>query len=813
VDLASTRLFFRERSREAGAVVAVAIGAAIVFALVAAARGPLAYLALLIAPGLVVLLAWGKESSRQARSFPEAAVLAQVFGGTILLGVAWGLALAGAFSLLAVTLGVLVATATIGVVRRHQVAEWRLKDLARDAGGRWFTILLVAVAALLAVPVLWAQSNGTLIGGDTATFSRVAAVLTSLHAWPTVAQAGLLSTPPGSIAPGISIVYALLAQSMNVNPIYVANGVSIAVIAFGGLGMQMLVARFTDLRSLRYGLAMLWMLSYPFTSPLVIEILPGYSPDTTFGIPFLFVGLAYLVDVIREGPARAPTDVVSGAVVLGIASTAIALLSPLIWLIWALALGWSFLVLLRRDWRGSVEMILPAMVVAVLVFLTIFSLSAILASSDVTSGGPVNHMVQQTSASQLLNGLLAAGGPALIVTGVGGALWLLSAWRKWAPGYPPPRLWWWLALLALTLGGLALTEAGALLLGIGQDRYLPYFLLALIPFVVVGLSRLVHWAERGRILRIVARGTPIYVAASVLVAGFVVAPSVQHIVTPGASFGPNELAAAQWLAANGHGTIVADANGGAQCVDLLQNFVTARVVVRDEFALYADLYLTPSPYNLSSYYANAVLTNPTAANALQAQTAYNFTYYYLVRAYDSAETTAFARLAYFPLVYSNAAVDVFLFDRGRVNQSFFLPAVDYVAATGGTQTAYDASALNSPVSLPQPQNVVDCPGSNPICPDANTSTAMAASVTYSVNITQAALYTLVVHQHVVSPGVWSIGVELNGTTVGSVILSQEGWQFSSPISFEMGAGSYRVSLTFRAALAAFMPIDYLILAQ
>lgn len=789
---------------EALILVMLLLADAIGFLLIPALRGFLGFLSFILLPGAVMAMAFGKGRVGSPKSFPEAAIASLLLGLAAFIGIGWMLAKEGAFTVANLAIGVAVLAIVVAYWRRDAIASWTLLDARKDKWGISYAALMVVLAGALTAPILVAQSNGILVGGDTATYANIATTLLRLHAWPTLAQTNLLSVPPATYSPGIAIVYAFLGGIMSATPIYVTSWISIPVILLCALAMEELVARFTANRLLRFSIPVMWVIAFPFSSPLLSEILPGYSPDTTLGIPFLLYGLALVVDQFQMSPAPSQDEMLRAAVKLASISAGVALLSQLIWLFWGLALGLAFFILLRHRLVVSLGIILPSLVVVIGVFFSVFSLSSLQQTTDVGQLGSSGSALNAVSVSFLVHALEAFGTFAIIVSVFGLALWLVVALKKWEPVVHNLGLWLWLVLSAAVVGFLTLTPVGSLVVGISYNRFPPYLQLLLIPFAVLGFSGLINRAGKRSTLKVLARCVPVFIAVILAVGGVGLIPTIDHEVSKNSAFGPEEIAAAQWLASHPNGTIVADANGGANCVAMLQDFVHSPVVIRDEFALYADIYLTPSPYNQSAIYANAVLTDPTAENALLAQRAFNFTYYYLIQEFDAPEVAAFSQLDYFPLVYSNSAVDVFMFSPSRVNESYFIPAVSFVAASDQIVSSHDSSALDSPVSLPPVDNVIE---------SLTSENLNGSRVTYDVSVGAPGRYALLIHQDVYRPGAWTAIVSSGGTQFGNTTFKQVGWSFSLPVLVDATSPTFTLTLTFFGFPGVVTPIDYLILTS
>lgn len=770
------------------------------------------YLFALLLPGAVLYTALLAKWARAPSGLLTAVLLSNVLGLALVEGSAWLLARSAVFSLGGTLL--VEASAVVALL-----FVWRRALLARLREGfsslyqvSWEELgylgIVVGFATLMLLPLLELYHQGFLVGGDASSFTAIARLDAQAGAWLPLAQTWAPYAPPGALAPGIVMIYALLGLTTGAPPVALAGPFDLLSIILATLGVYLLTKRFSDHPLIVYGVPLVWTVGTTgygtlFFNNLLIGAYANDYPDSLLSLVGLLVALAFLVDLLRgEGDQWFEVALLSAAIV------ATTLEDQLTFLVLALA----FVLLgLQILWVRGVRWAIPravAALVPVAILLPQYLLpgyqqasSSALEGYSLPPSSFVEFNVENFAASYGLLGLLVALGVACTVAFIL-LVWVRDSWRG-----TPHLCGLQTGVVALAVVGvlvlyLSVTPVGHYLIGTTSFRFYEFVSLPWIGAVAYGLHRLTLL----RLPRLGNKPVVVGIALLFLVSG---ATGVSYgLQEAGAQASPSSLStmyvqeAGEWFAlhATPGAIAVGDANPGNTAIWTFSDFDGHHLfVIRDRSGLYGQIYQTAAPGNYSMFYANLVLRQPTLANAAAAAQVMSFDYWVFQTGYNQFEIQVFALLPYFALVYSNSQVDIFQFV-GAPNNTFF-PAVNYCGLSSGLVAGYFYDAYAAVSQLPAYPNSISSVAANNLD---------GANITYCFDLPSVGEYTLLVHRFSLKAGEY-LDVWVNGQLEGGIYFAAYGPNLGNPLFLDLPTGNVSIELTVEGTTRWVDPIDYLLL--
>ena len=395
---------------------------------------------------------------------------------------------------------------------------------------------------------------------------------------------------------------------------------------------------------------------------------------------------------------------------------------------------------------------------------------------------------------------------ALILALVGVGLAVLSLIRKGRYNGRP------LSVAVLILAGLGsaaffltFTPAGPELLGPPPVRLVEFVGLPLVPVLAYTLA----WTSRVRTPRLGSA------AVAIAVGGFLIASSIggvssnqtiqDSLSTPAYLFTPAMLAASEWLAQHAApGSVIGvDQNAGNTALVLMRDFTEHAVIVRPRTTLYASILGSHAPENLSAYYANLVMTDPTLANAQAAYRNLSLEYYVFQYGFSDQQIAAFSLLSYFPMVYANSQVAVFQLTGDGLPG--FVPATSYCAASASVER-FDlgARAYSYAFSMATGLSAIgSATGAG--------SSFDGSNVTYCLNAPSSGSYRVYVHRYTYDTTEY-LNLSIDGKQMGEIHATTLGPNVGTPLTVRIPAGPVDLFLTFEGTVGWADPVDYLVVS-
>lgn len=770
----------------------------------------LVYLTAVALPGSVLYLAVETRFGREKLGIAEAFLFSNLLGLALSSGSAWILARASVFSVPGtLAIEAAVVAGAVGL----SIREWRVllreglqSRFAVDIREVAFLGTIGTLAVVLLLPLLRIYSQGLLISGDTATYSLVGDVVARTGAWPSLSQVLMPYTPQSTTAPGLPMLYALFANTTGSISITIAGPFELLSVVLLPVALYLLILRFCRSALLAYALATVWLVSATtygqmFYNYLLAASYANIYPDQFLSLVAFLAALFLLVDLLRgHGGQWAAVILLASAVLVGTMFNqltfffmAVVILLFGVPLLFVRGVGWTL--------RRAIVVALPTAVL-----LPSYLLPANLGSTTATAqAAPISLgaflTVDWTKVDTQL-GLLGTIAILLVVI-AGGWAAVLAFRRPRGPGSPaPPRGLF--ALIALGFLGfyLSITGVGYHVFGANDTRFYEYVGLAWVPVVAYALDNL----RRIRLPRLGAKPAAIAAASLLLVAGAVGITANERAASALADSAlvssSDVRTAGEWLAAHAppSAVVAGDANAGPGALQPLRDYSGLRMVVRPEYDLYDAIHLVPSPANLSVYYANLVMTSPTASNASAASDALSMDYYVFQVGRSALQIAAFSALPYFRLVYANPGIDIFQYVGG--SGPGFIPAIAYADASPAITRSFSIHAYAYAVSMPHALNMVT---------STNDTNGDNATATYSVQIATSGSYTLNVHQYVYQSSEY-LNVFVGAQYAGSIHYNATGPQFGAPVSLTLPAGANRLTFQFEGTVGSLDPVDYLVLS-
>lgn len=793
------------------------------------------YLLGVLLPGGLLYLALAVRFPSRPRGVIESFFFANVIGLTLVEGAGWLLAEVGHYSLGGTI--ALSAAPVVGAIA-YTWAPFRtsLKEgfqglvaFSRKEAG--YLCVVAGLSGLLTAPLFWLPLQGLVTGGDTAIFTEVGHLISTTGTWPVLSQVWYPYASAAGMAPGVPVLYAIMASVTGTLPILVANPLALLPIVLDTLGAYVLVRRFARHSLVVYFLPIIWLVS-PWRSgsllynSLLPEALYAISPDFLFGVaPFLAV-LVLLVDLLNGKNSQ------WFEVSLLVLSFYLAVLDNQLFFLFLIPTILLFFLesLFVRGIRWSCTRFPTPLLPVILFSPPYLEIRNAVQASPVLSGGHGGQLsallaIDWPEVQGLLNPL---DGAVLALLGLVLALEVSRRLRRRRRTEERLETRGLGIMFVLVLFGsfLSYTNVGPSLLGINYSRFLFFVTLPLIPLLAYGLDWMIDLARLSRDpglpssdpspprlatswrrLRnhdLVRRGIPAICAGALLIStsvfGFSSAIGMTESATnPQNLFTPDMYAASQWLRIHAlPGTVVAaDEMAGNAGLEVMRDYIGHILVTRPRYDLYIVIYGTPAPANLSYYYENLVMTDPSFVNARAASQQLSMDYYVFQKGYSNAEITAFSLLPYFSEVYSNPQIAIFEFTGGP--QVGFLPAVDYCSISPSLQAIYFSRAYSTPFGLPRVPNAISSEGLGVI----------GANVTYCVNSPTPRSYVLYVHRYTFQTSEY-LRVLVDGQFAGSIHFSQTGPNIGSPLPISLPAGPSDVTLTVEGTVAYVDPIDYVV---
>ena len=798
-----------------------------------------AYLGCILAPGVALYGILAARFRAGRSSLLEVLFYSNVVGLAMTEGGGWLLTRSGVFSLtylLGLEVGVLVILLVVfrrTVVRRLREGPGSL--LTAPKSDTVFLGIVAAVSVLIMLPVLVLASQGFLLSVDNPIYTRVGWAVSSTGAWPNLSQVFYPGATAAGLAPGMPMVYAVFSSVTRIVADPLSASIAVLPMILTPVGLSLLLNRFSRHPLVVYGLPMVWLVAATnYSGFLFNDILSsafiGAHPDAGASFPAFVAVLILFVDLSRSKSAQwFEVSLLAAAVLGGV------LLDQLTFVYIAAALVLFGIPIL---WSHGIRWCLPrvAAVLAptVIAFPPYLSPSLGYSSSPGLSSQSIWHLSEwQVNWSFLATntGLLAEFAFALGVAALIGVLY--ERRRGWPIGSATSSTLGLLPLTALCGIGMFLTfsNVGSDLLNVVFSRFLEYAMLAAIPLLAFGCDRFLEyfpvapppstavpvflskqgrlrviqrrrWAV-GRILSIVAVGSLFVLAGTVSTASNLNDLSSES--SPAHIFSPDILAASEWL--NHHAvanTLVAvDGNGGnAIAMSPILAYSGHTTVIRARSALYAQL-TEPPPSNVTYYYMNLVMTNPSEANAAAAETATGMEYYVFEEGFSDRQIAVFSLLPYFARVYSNSQISIFQFVGGSVVG--YIPAVSYCSSSNAMTVSETSKAYSFAYSTPAVSS-----GPNIILstvPDPKGT----QYVSYCLDIPTGGQYTLYIHRNAFEKTEF-INVSAGGPTLGQVFFLSFGLTLGTPLPLTLPAGPVTLTLTFEGTKGYVDWIDYLILA-
>lgn len=780
------------------------VGIAVLAVFFQLARGILGYILLLALPGFILYFFLRNGKLDLPADLYETVFASSILGICLFLGIGWSLDRSGLFFLPLVVAGIWAIVLPMAYRRRRELAGL-LKSPPR-LGWKEPLFLLGFLGGSIAImaPIFMLQQGGGLIGTDTPVFSLAGSAIASTGSWPNISTLWQPLAPPSAISPGLPLLYALFQLVTGVPSIYASTALLTMFLFLTGIGFALVFRRLGAGPRWSDAFSALWLLGCAELVPTLIlnwlleDYLSGAGPDTLLAIPMIMLALC---SMLRFPNSKATT---SDTITIGIVSAGVLLTDQLSFLILAaLVLGYLLVLAVGRNWRHLLATALSVVAIPVLFFPPALNLSR-----DVS--------ISPLSSQQVTLSLLTTLGPQIsqftqdidILTIAAIGIFLVAIFRMWQlrrwkdPVKTGLGLTFPLALAFIITCYVTSTDVGQNLLGIGWWRFEEFAPIFLLPIAVFLLFK-IRTSLRSK--RATAAFAIIVVSCLIAAGGFEalqVPGVVQQCTQSSDVFGPNEIAAAEWLSHQGpsNAVVVTDLNDGSSNVVFVPYFAHHPTESRDKNILYLDLYDTPYPYNLPAYYANLLFTDPTATNVLEGNVSLNFTYIYLETPWDGQIIDAFSQLAYLPVVYQNPSVFIYKIDPALQNRSYFVPAVNYTAASDGVDRQHSGGAFNSPVSLPSEPNIVSSKEDYGSAFDGNFTS-------YQVNITDGGGYLFRANGDVFHTSEY-LDVMVNGVATGMVNFSSKGWTSSSTLGIDLPAGNDTIKLVFEGTVGWGLPLDY-----
>ncbi|MDG6913514.1 MAG: hypothetical protein JRN35_10610 [Nitrososphaerota archaeon] len=806
------------------------------------------YLFAIVVPGGILYLCLNARFNRGPKGFIETLFLSNVAGFALLQGCGWLLTRSSLYSLPATLLvEVAIVACAVLLARKELLGSCRagIGSLLSVSGEEGLYFLIIAgVVLLVMTPVLLIYAHGFLIGGDTAVFTELGYRIATQGGWPDLSAVWYPYAPAGGAAPGMPVLYAVLASATNVVPITLAGPLAIIPVILSPLGMYVLIRRFARRSIAVYGLPIVWMLSPWMDQPLYFNSLfpaafYGIFPDSLFGIPAYIATLILLVDLLNgKGSQWMEVCLLS----LAMALTALDNQLDFFFLLPAIPLFW-----IETSWFRGIKWTTFRYVLSLLPTLILLppylEPHAAAAASPAISGGKLSvSMFTQFDWTILFTDSSPLGiytvFEVVLVLLVGFALVTVTFRRlrkgKDAAGEGIPHGLFLLGLLGLVAVYLSASPVGSALLGINWTRFLEFVAIPLYPVLGIGFDFVLRWqnpqslrspsgdgasparepdaptpslptARRRSANRVLGRIPGMLllalVVSSTAMGAWSMSGTSQSAARPQNVFTPDLRAASEWLKVHAvPGSIfAADEMSGNSALEVIRDYSGHVVVSRPRFDLPVVLYGTPSPSNLSYFYENLVMTSPTYSNASAASQRMAMDYYIFQKGFSDQEIAAFSHLPYLPLVYSNPQVDVFEFAPGE--PLGFVPAISYCQIDPSLTEVFSPMALDSPFGMPSSPNAISSVSPNGVD---------GVNVTYCLNVPRSGSYLLYVHRIVFKTSEYLV-VGVNGTPEGSVYFPQSGAAYGTWLNLSLPAGPIRLSLTVEGTIRWVDPIDYLVI--
>lgn len=797
------------------------------------------YLGCILAPGVALYGLLAVRFRTERSSLLEVVFFANVVGLAMTEGGGWLLARSGVFSLatlLGLEAGVLVVLAVLfgkPVVRRLRQGPGSV--LTAPASEVAFLGIVAAVSLLMMLPVLVLAGRGFLLDVDTPTYARVGLAISTTGGWPSLSQVIFPGATAAGLAPGLPMVYAVFSSVTGTIAVPIAASISLLPIILTPVGICLLLRRFSQHPLLTYGLPLVWLVAASNYSGFLFNnvfysAFIGAHPDAVASLPAFVAALILFIDLYRGRSSQwFEVGLLSAAFLGGI------LLDQLTFVYIALALVLFGIPTLRS--RG-LRWCLPRL--GAVLAPTVIALPQYLIPSVGFSASPglSTASIWQLSQWQIRwsflaanTGLLAEVALVLAVPALVGLTYERLRGRTIGSASSPTTGLVPLAILSAIGLYLTYSNVGSDLLIVTSSRFLEYAMLAALPLPVYCLDRVLEYfpvprprpepmplilSKDGR-LRVPHRRrwwagrilATIAVAALFVFAGVLgTAANLQDLSASGGSarlFSPNIMAASEWLDhhAAANALVAVDANGGNNiAMSPILAYSGHTTVFRARSDLYGQLH-QPAPANLTYYYMNLVMTDPTAANAEAAAVSSGIEYYVFEVGYSDRQIAAFSLLPYFAPVYSNSQIFIFQFVGGT--DLGFIPAVAYCSASGAMTVGQTSKAYSFAFSNPSIQS-----GPNMILstvPNPNGT----QFVSYCLDVPTAGNYTLYIHRNVYERSEF-INVSAGGPTLGQVFFQTLGLSLGTSLPLTLPSGAVTLTLTFEQTKGYVDWVDYLILA-
>lgn len=783
------------------------------------------YLIFILIPGFLLYLQYFGKDRKSGDGFAFFLFFSNVFGFALYISLTWALVLLGIFYywILATTMVLYVIILLFSLFKKYAffIGPLKIKEFLAKAVGliprpdRQDLILLVVITLstiLIFLPVYIALSAGSLIAGDTATFSQISNLVVVYHKWPNLLALIHRYYTTSSSPPGVSLLYTLLSMPNGTNAAYSTYPIDTLLAWFSMLGVFVLSYRITHDKIISTIFSIFWMFGmFVFISSSILNLTVIIAPSGT--TPDLLLAevlyLLFLFFVIENHNSKQST---LGAVIITIILVSMALSNPLVFIL--VLFPYVFLLYAIFSQSSKLDYLKYLLLPSVLVYLTFVPYLT-------NFGGLIGLRIASRIFNDFSIGLILTGS-ILALTSI---FYLISYMSK-RPFYSRKKRsekFLSYAMIAVCAALFLILYYGGFakrLLGI-SDWQLAIINSIFIVLIIAGLysflnKKLADWKFKSLTIK-----TMTVIILSILIIGgmgyYVTNSQTTSITTTKISFNQNELKAANWINGNvkDNGTVLLDGNdGNVYSLVSFRDFLHIPNVAIDQYTLNDSINYNSYPFNLPYIMGALMISWPNYTNSLNALKEVGYRYYVFQMPYNEKDISIYLKLSYMNLIYKNSEIYVFEFNPNATVSSFLINPISFVNSSINACPLYwypkdfYGGPLRQVLSVYTGDTVVTAK----MTPENHNKTFLQ----YALNVSSSGCYELFVHSYVYHPFNQSVEVYLDNTPVGNITYENVGWNFSVPIKLNITSQVTTLNLILNSNLSEvvyFNPIDYLLLIK
>lgn len=780
------------------------------------------YLLFIFIPGALLYLRYFVNDQKRAYEFAFFLFFSNIFGYAIYISLSWVLLLLGIFYYWLLTIIMVLYIITLLFLPR-KYGLWKeplnirkliakyIQSIPRP--DRQDLILLLAITLstiFIFLPVYIDLSTGSLVAGDTATFSQISNLVAIYHKWPNLLVLIHKYYTTSSSPPGISLLYTLLSMPTGTNAAYSTYPIDTLLTWFSMLGIFILCYRIVKDKMLSILFSVFWMFGmFVFISSsilnLTVIIAPsGTTPDLLLAevLYFLFLVIAFENIDKKQGTL--------GAVIIAIIFVSMAISNPLVFIM--VLFPYIFLLSTFFFKKSKLNYIKYLLIPAVSVYSTLVPYLT-------NFGGLIGLRISGKTLNDFSIGLILSGALAGLTLTLYIISFIRNRYNKTGKKVSKDSLYYVMIascsvlFLILYFGGFSKR-----LLGISDWQLAIINSMFVVLIIAIIYSYLIGKFKNWKFKSFTVKSMTAVILTILIVGGmgyYITNNQTESIHTTKIAFNQNELTAANWINENvkDNGTMLLDGNdGNVYSLVSFRDFLHIPNVAIDQYTLNDSINYNNYPYNLPYIFGAIMISWPNYTNSLNAFREIGYRYYVFQTPYNEKDISVYQKLSYMNLIYNNSEIYLFEFNPNAKVSSFLINPISFSNSSPNACPLYWITHDFYGGPLRQVLSVYT--GDTVVTAKMSPRNHNATFIQYTVNISESGCYDLYIHSYVYHPINQSITLYFNNALMGSVAYNSAGWNFSVPIKVDITTQTNTLYLVLSSNISEtvyFNPIDYLLL--